>query len=106
MLSASFIMVLKASRLSRINSCQWLFARYAITGTRIGNAIYLKCLRILRKNSFSKKHIVQSATDRWGEAMHFTIHLNIAGASGSNLFISQHTSKMSKSSDRKSVCLE
>jgi len=106
LLSASLMMVLNASRLSRINSCQWLFARYAMTGTSIGKAIYLKCLRIFRKNSFSKKHIVLSATDRWGEAIHFTIRLNIAGARGSNLFISQHTSKMSNNSERKSVYLE
>ena len=77
-----------------------------MTGTRIGKAIYLKCFKMFKKNSFSKKHIVQSATYRWGEAMHFTILLKIEGTRGSNLFMSQHTSKISSNSDRNKVYFE
>lgn len=65
----------------------------------------MKCLKIFKKNSFSKKHIVQSDTYKCGEAIHLTIHLKISLTKGSNLAISEETSKMSNNSDRNKVYL-
>jgi hypothetical protein len=62
-------------------------------------------LKIFKKNSFSKKHIVLSETYKCGEAIHLTILLNISLTKGSNLAISEDTSKISNSSDKNNVYL-
>lgn len=98
-------MFFSASKDSMIRSCQWLSHRYTTTGTRMGKVCALKCLKIFKKNSFSKKHIVLSATYRWGLAMHLTILFMISLINGSRLCMSLATSIISNSSDRNRVCL-
>lgn len=98
-------MFFRASRDSIIRSCQWLSHRYTTTGTIIGNVCALKCLKIFKKNSFSKKHIVLSATCRWGLAMHLTILFMMSLIKGSRLCMSLATSIISSSSDKNKVCL-
>lgn len=71
----------------------------------IGNAYVLKCLKIFKKNSFSKKHIVLSDTYKCGEAMHLTILLNMSFTKGSSFAMSDDTSKISNNSDRNRVYL-
>lgn len=62
-------------------------------------------MKIFKKNSFSKKHIVLSDTYKWGDAIHLTIHLKMSLTRGSNLDISEETSRISNSSDRNKVYL-
>lgn len=61
---------------------------------------------MLIKNSFSKKHIVLSATCKCGDATHYVILLKIWGVRDSNFFISEQTSNISNNSAKNKVDFE
>ncbi len=69
--------------------CQCVSAIWTITGTNKGKVICLYVFKIVKKKSFSKKHIALSATYKWGPAIHFNNLLNNLLINGSNLVISQ-----------------